>query len=257
MSVVKYTETVFTNQNKQGILKPDENGYYTLVIGGLNTYNSAQEFYTLNKSRALFENSSSFMRRVQSGALYGELGHPKKLPGMSEEDFYRRVISIEETNICLHISEVWLDEQYSQKVPHANAVGTVAIMGKVKPAGPHAESARLALENPKQSCALSIRSLTDNKYVNGRIEKTITSVITFDWVPEPGIHIAAKDKNPGLESITSSIHDHSTFVNKDVMREVLQKQMKHTSMESSRMLFNEVLNSMREDKPRGKTIADW
>lgn len=256
----KYTETVFSSQGKKGVLKCDEDGYYTVVLGGLNTLNSVGEYYTAAKARELFDSSSTFQRRVQKGALYAELGHPKKEPGATLDDFYRRVLSIEETNICAHISEVWLDPDFGKKNPQKNNPDIIAIMGKIKPAGPHAETVRMAFENPKQNPAFSIRSITDNEMVGGRMQKTITSIITFDFVTEPGIYIAQKDQNPSLESndVSYLVKDvTSTTINKSVMGRVLASQLKHASMESSRLLFSDISKNLGVNQPTSKSVFDW
>lgn len=257
----KYTETVFSSQNKKGVLTPDENGYYTVVLGGLNTYNSAGEFYTAGKAEAIFENSSSFQRRVQGGALYAELGHPKKAPGMSLDEYYRRVLSIEETNICAHISEVWLDPDFGRKNPQRDNPNIIAIMGKIKPTGPHAEVVKTAFENPKQNPAFSIRSITDNEMVGGRMEKTLSTIITFDYVLEPGIAIAKKSENPSMEdnSISYLVKDEiSHTINKNVMQRVISEQLKYASMESNtRSIIDDVTKSLRIQAKNERSFLDW
>jgi exonuclease VII large subunit len=50
MDVIKFTETIFTNNNKEGLVKPDENGYYIVILGVLNTYNSAGEYYIVESA---------------------------------------------------------------------------------------------------------------------------------------------------------------------------------------------------------------
>lgn len=260
MSTLKFTETVFSSNGKKGILTPDADGYYTLVLGGLNTYNSAGEYYTADRAKELFLNSSSFMRRVSNGALYSELGHPKKLPGMSMDDFYRRIVSIEETNICAHISEVTLDFEYGRKNPGLNNPDLIAIIGKVKPAGPKADSVRLALENPKQNAAFSIRALSENTMRNGRTEREIFSIVTFDHVTEPGISIADKVSAPGLESrscVNSEIID--STIDKQLMRKVITNTMKTVSMESSnRDMFNDILRNTESSYTfKRNSVMDW
>lgn len=250
MDVVKFTETVFSNSGKKGILTPDSDGYYTMVLGALNTFNSAGEYYTAKGALDLFENSSQFMRRIKNGALYSELGHPKKDPKMSMDQFYSRVISIEETNICSHIAEVNLDFDFGKKNPHLNNPDLIAIIGKVKPAGAKANAVQLAFENPKQNAAFSIRGLTDNKYVNGRVERRLTNIITFDFVTEPGISIADKVMSPSLESFDKIKIEElmDTVVDKEVLSRVLKSNMSNIGYESSRELFSDILKTIEKDK---------
>lgn len=258
-SVVKFTGTVYEDRNKSGILTPDSDGYYELVVGGLNTYNSAGEYYTADGAVELFENSSQFMRRVKNCALYSELGHPKKLPGMTNDQFYYRVISIEETNICGHFSEIWLDFEFGKKNPELNNPDLIAIMAKVKPAGAKAQALQLALENPKQNAAFSLRGITENKYVRGRMERRLTNLITFDHVTEPGISIADKVMAPSLESLAlpptvREVMD--SVVDKEVLAKLIKSSISNVGMESNRILFNEILKSIEGGK-RNSRLASW
>lgn len=246
MSVVKFTETVFSNQNKEGALPgPDSDGYYTLVLGGLNCFNTAGEYYVADGVVDMFRDSSVFMRRIQSGSLYAEVGHPRRQPGMSYEDFYRRIIDIDDTNICGHISDITLDMTYGQKNPGICNPEFIAVMGKVKPAGPKAEALRLSLENRKQNTAFSVRGLTDNKERNGRTERKLTQIITYDHVTEPGIKAACKAYVPGLESL--QVYEVSDIlIDKNLLKETVAFLQKDNRLatESNKALYNEILSAM-------------
>lgn len=261
MDVVKFTETVFSAADKRGTIKPDADGYYTLVIGGLNVNNSADEYYTADGVLELFQDSSQFMRRVKNGALYSELGHPKKLPGWSVEQFYGRVVSIEETNICGHFSEIALDFEFGKKHPELNNPKLIAIIGKVKPAGAKAQALQLALENPKQNCAFSIRGLTENKYISGKTIRRLTSIITFDFVTEPGIKIADRVWSPACEqrvvateSMVTELID--TVVDTDVLSKVLSSNLKTVGMESSYEMYRDILKAVQPKKQHAR-LANW
>lgn len=260
MNIIKFTESVYTENDKKGILTPDSNGYYTVVVGALNTYNSVGEYYTAKGALELFENSSHFMRRIKNGALYSELGHPKKHPNMSMEDFYNRIIQIEETNICGHFSEIWLDTNFGKNHPNLNNPELIAIYAKVKPAGPKANALQLALENPKQNAAFSVRGLTENKFTNGRVERRLTNIITFDYVTEPGISVADKVMAPGLEQLKSNkylikeITD--TIVDKDILKKVISNNLSHVSIESNKYnLFNDIIKTL--DNNKNNSLAKW
>lgn len=263
MDVIKYTETVFSSKNKSGILTPDSDGYYTVVVGALNSYNSAGEFYTAKDTVQLFDNSSHFQRRIKSGALYAELGHPKKQLDQSMESFYNRVVSIEETNICGHFSEIWLDFNFGKEHPELNSPELIAIMAKVKPAGAKANALQLAFDNPKQNAAFSIRGLTENKYVNNRVERRLTNIITFDHVTEPGISIADKIMAPGLEHRMATEafqmrETTDTIVDRAVMKQVLARQLTHVGMESSnRELFNDILRTLDKGNTKPNRLSAW
>ncbi len=261
MDVIKFTETVYSANGRKGIMTPDSDGYYTVVVGALNTYNSAGEYYTAEGATALFENSSHLVRRIQSKALYAELGHPKKTPEMTMEQFYSRIITIEETNICGHFKEITLDFKFGEKNPQLNNPQLIAIIAKVKPAGAKANALQIALENPEQNSAFSVRGITENKYANGRTERRLTNVITFDHVVEPGISIADKLMAPGLEkrlvTLESRVHEvMDTMVDRNVLKKVLTRQMGRVGMESNQGMFQDILKSM-DTKRSTHRLAAW
>lgn len=261
MDVVKFTETVFSSSNKKGTLTPDADGYYTLVLGALNIENSAGEYYTAEGALELFQESSQLMRRIKNGALYAELGHPKKLPGVSVEQFYTRVLTIEETNVCAHISEITLDFNFGKNHPELNNTKIIGIIGKVKPAGAKAEAVRLALENPKQNCAFSIRGLTENKYVGGKTIRRLTNVICWDFVTEPGIKVADKVWSPACEQRAVSTESFikeltDSVVDKELLVKVLSSSLKTVGMESSYEMFGDILKTI-QPKKQSNRLSTW
>jgi len=202
MSRVRFTSTKLVGSDKEGILKPDSDGYYEMCIGGLNVNNSMGEYYTLEGAKDLFTSSSMLMKRISGGYLKGELGHPKKLPGMSMDEYITRVHQIEETNTVCHFKEIWLDLEYGSKNPSANNPVMVAIMAKLKPAGAKPEVLQRALESSSENVAFSVRGLTDDYYKNGKTIRVLRNIITFDYVEAPGIAHANKFESPSLESLS-------------------------------------------------------
>jgi len=185
--------------DKKGVLKPDSEGYYTVVLGGLNVLNSSNCFYPLDGNREMFEPNSILQRRIQNGHMYMEMGHPKREPGMTDRDWFVRVLRIEEKNHCGHIKEVWLEENYKPLGEKNSKI--VAIIGKVKPTGPYKESLEEYLKTPSINAAFSVRSFTNDKMSQGTIYKYYKDIICWDFVTEPGIANATKWDSPGLESI--------------------------------------------------------
>ncbi len=251
MSIVKFTGTVLPNINKKGVLTPDSNGYYTFIVGGLNCFNSAGEYYTAKGASQLFEGSSHLMRRISNGALFGELGHPKKDPAMSMEDFYKRVFTLDEQNICCHFSEIWLDFAYGKNTPSANNPDLVAIMAKVKPSGVHAKALEDSITNPQENVAFSIRGITDNKYRNGRVERTLTQIITWDRVIEPGIKMANKWASPVLEELSD------VSINTEKLLQVAaESQCSLLATENSRAIYSEVIEKYTVS-PKRSSLLEW
>lgn len=199
---IRFTCTSLVGTNKEGNLPVDENGYRVMPIGGLNVVNSAGQYYTASGAKELFESSSVFQRRVKRGVLRSEVGHPIKTPNQSYEEYMRRVLVIDESNVCAHIAEVFLDfDNFTDN--QGNKI--VAIMGKVTPSGPHASALERSFNNPKENVCFSIRAFTSDYFNRGMTYRVLKNIITFDYVNEPGISIAQKFKAPSLESFEDSI----------------------------------------------------
>lgn len=201
MSNVQFQCTALMGTNKVGKLKKDENGYYEVVLGGFNAYNSVNAYYPLDPVKAMFEESHRFMRRIKKGVLRGEYGHPNRAHGESSDSFLARVSRIDERSVSHHIRDVRLD---FDRVKDDQGRPIVAVIGWVKPCGPHGEALRQQFENPDENVCFSIRSFTnDSVNAMGILNKAIVEIITWDYVNEGGISSANKYSCPSLESMDS------------------------------------------------------
>jgi hypothetical protein len=212
MQKVLFSCSTLAGTGKKGVLNKDEDGYYTMPIGGLNVFNSIGDFYTYEDAKDLFQSSSIFMRRVKSGALKGEYGHPSQEQGQTYEKFAERVLTINEKNTCVHFSEIWLD---FDNVRDKDGKKVIAIMGKLAPSGPKGDALARSLENPKEDVCFSIRSFTRDTYVGGIKHRAIKEIVTWDYVNEPGINFARKYSAPALESLTEQ-----SFTRKELLKAI-------------------------------------
>jgi hypothetical protein len=202
---------------KTGKLTPDEDGYYTLVVGALAAFNSVGAWYDLEESRKCFQESSPFMRRVNDGVLYAELDHPEKKPGWSFRDYVARLSVIQQDRHAAHIKKVWLD---NENIKDENGKPFCAILAKIKPDGVFGHVLKSRLESADQNVCFSIRSLTNDQWVGNLLVKCITKVITFDLVLEPGIKIARKWYSPALEALTEAF-----VVTKEMLSNIVADRM--------------------------------
>lgn len=200
---VVFTSTRLVGTGKEGKLTPDKDGYYRMVIGGLNVFNSAGEYYTLAGAEALFKSSSIFMRRVQAGSLRGEVGHPQMQPGMKIDDFIRRNLRIDPNNICCHFRKIELDMEYGRNNPKFNNPNLVGIVAEICPSGEKGSFLAKQFENGSENVCFSIRALTKDYFKNGIRHRVLSEIITFDYVNEPGIMIANKWDSPAMEEMNS------------------------------------------------------
>lgn len=186
------------NSNKKGILTPDENGCYTMVVGALDAHSFNGGFYEYNAASKFFTDDSSFQRKIQRGVIRGEYGHPKKYPGMTDNEYIARLMRIDEKETCCEFTKIWLEKgilEDDKKRP------VVAIFAKVRPMGPYGSVLKEQFETPGMQCCFSIRCFTENTFQRGMMVKKIEKIITFDYVNEPGMHNAEKLLSPTLETL--------------------------------------------------------
>jgi hypothetical protein len=251
MNTVKFTSTALAGTGKKGILTPNAEGYYELVVGGLNVHNSAGEYYALEGAKELFtDGSSEFQRRVKSGTLRGEVGHPAMMPGQTTASFINRIMDIDQNNVCAHFKEVWLDYN---RVKTKDGSPVVAIVALVIPSGVKADSLERSLRNPNENVCFSIRAFTADMRVMGRNTRTLKKVITFDMVNEPGIHIAEKYKSPSLESLTEKV-----FTREQILR-ASEPKVAGMALEASNIAAQELAATMRwgSDAQRTPAYLGW
>lgn len=248
-SIIKFSSEILVNKGKTGILTPDQDGYYELVVGGINTFNSCGEYYAMSNSvRALFESSSTFMRKVKSGKLYGELEHPEYVEGTSKDAYIRRIYHIDSNQVVCHFKDIWLDEDFGKNHPEHNNPNLIAIMAKVTPHGNKKHILQDALNNKFINPCFSIRSITNNYYHRGKLVKELDDIITFDYVSEGGIAIANKWDSPALESNGSYL--------KTAMEDIILTKEKLTKIYESIPEYVSTESNLRSDIKNSIAIID-
>lgn len=250
-----FTCTALAGTNKAGVIKPDEDGYYTLVLGALNIYNSAGAFYPYESAKHIFKESSSLMRRIANGACRGEYGHPKKKPGQSLRDYVARILTIEEEMVCCHFKEVSID--YSS-IKDRNGLPVIAVIGKVKPCGPKGSFLKESLENPNENVSFSVRSMTDDFFQNGQLVKNIRTIVTWDYVNEPGISVASKYSAPGLEDFEETVFSAACLGSiRDYQQEAVGVSMESAGVVSAESVLAELGWSEQPNRDDTPAWAKW
>lgn len=198
---VTYGLTALMGSNKGGVLKPDEDGYYSLYLGAFNAFNNSGDYYPLEPVEHLFREGSSLRRRLDNGTCYIENDHPSPLPGMDHDSWIRRVLKTEQKNVCGHVADVTLCEAKDQE---GRAV--ISTLGKVCPSGVHSAALKASLDNPKENTCFSVRTLTrDSDMANGRKYKEIIVLVGWDRITEPGVFNAKKFLSPSLENLSVDV----------------------------------------------------
>ena len=234
-SSVKQLEKV-----KNRDLEKDSEGYYKIPIGAINTYNSAGAFYKDDLGPAsIFNESSKFMRRVRNGGLRAEVGHPKRLPGMSLAEYKVRYMSIYEDNICANIKSIEIVKTDTKEDPEYGNVHL--IYGWVKPAGPRGAFLKEMLDDPDGNVAFSVRSVTNDELINGVVVKVIKEILSFDFVNEPGIKYATKWKSYSMESVDAFSID---VTSSEDVEEFIHDIEEHVSTESAESM--EIVSNLKD-----------
>lgn len=248
-----FTATKLPMLGKKGLIKPDENGYYELVLGGLNTHNNTKSwYYTAEGCRELFGPGSLLNRRVANGSLRAEVNHPRQKPGERDEAFMARMLDIDMNNVCAHFSDIWLDENFGKNNPEYGSPNLIAIMGKVKPIPPKGDILQEALSNPKQNICFSIRAMCDEVFIGRQRNRKLTEVLTIDLVNEGGILVASKWDSPACESIDNLV----SVTEKALARLSGESAGINMATESSRAAAGHLLAS--HFKPATKPVfANW
>jgi len=197
--------TRLVGTGKKGIIKPDADGYYDIMVGALGVLNSQGDLYLANQEVIdLFNESSDLIRRAKAGQLRCESGHPRMTPGMTDDQYLERVMDVQENNTCCHMKDVRL---VSGIITDPGSENAIAIMAKVRPYESIEAGRRLKeqLDNGQENVSFSIRCFSKDVMVGNRKVKAIKRIVCWDYVNEPGINHAEKYKSPSMESLVSSV----------------------------------------------------
>lgn len=210
---IVYENTTLLGINKAGVLKPDESGYYPVMLGALGVENHGGAFFYKDSpvSRGVFSPDGSLIRRISTGNMRGEYGHPDVSHLAGTHRYLSRIKTIAEKNVAFHMRRVWLED-----IIHEGRQIT-AMMGEIKPSGPYGDVLRKQLENKDENVCFSGRYLSNVTMVGGQVNREIHTIICWDYVTEPGIAAASKYANPSLESL----------VEKTVLPEMLLQEMEY------------------------------
>lgn len=238
-------------------LQQDANGYYKVIVGAINAFNSSGAFYLADGVKELIESDSSILaRRLKSNYLYGEKGHPSYIPGMTNEQFISRNLRIEMNNVSHHIKEIILTPTNITSGLQGKG-NVIKIEAWIKPSGEQGPLLQKALDNPDENVAFSIRSLTCDQMVNGTMIKKLVTIVTWDWVIEPGISIANKYDSIALEAYTK---DERRFdidelrTNKDIITKL---NVSAEDAESIRASIDQAIKSFKKIQNSNDLLLRW
>lgn len=195
---VRIGSTMLAGTQKQGILKPDAQGYYPCPVGAYNAYNSGGYLYDEKSGIAMFAPNSQLMRQVKKGVLYGEFKHPERAQGISDQAYMSRIRQVNPDRWSHHIRDY---ELVPSKDEHGRPI--TLVIAWVRPFGPYGKFVEESLKNPAQATYFSVRSITVDDMMS-QIKYT-REVVTHDFVGEGGIYVANKYQAPSLEDFENTL----------------------------------------------------
>ena len=198
--------TMLNGTGKVGDITPLDDGYYRIVVGAYNAFNSQGMYYDIGSVKHFFGETSPLMRQIQKGVLIGEWKHPKREHWMSDEDYVQR----------LRVSDIDRESHTFRRItlePGKDEKGrpVYLVVAELKPSGPYGSYLQEKLDNPHQNVYFSVRSLTMDDLMRGI--KYTRELITWDCVAEGGIYVANKMMSPGIESFAEVEVTQSVLVN--------------------------------------------
>lgn len=239
---VSYGCTMLLGTQKKGVLKPDADGYYTLVLGAYGAHNSVGMFYDLASARPFFQPGSPLLRMIEKGVLRGEYKHPERTPGMSDQAYIARIRQIDSDRVCCHIRNIRLEA--GQVDDQGRPI--MVVIGEVRPSGPYGQVLKDALDNPHENVYFSVRSLTMDDMMRGI--KYTKDIITWDFVNEGGIYNANKYHSPALETFSE------VTVTPAILQTLASQEKKNASLglESAGTDYESLIKALGWDRPTGK-----
>jgi len=256
--MITYSAQILGALGKKGRAKKDKNGYYDIMIGVLGAPNVNGITYLYDQAKHLFESNSVLQRRIASGGIYGEHGHPYRENGMKLTDYIRRLAHIEPKNKSTHFKMITLDDQIYQRPDNSLKKGQVGIVSKLKPAGRFGPEIEASLNNPDENTAWSIRSLTDPVWEGNKlVAKIATKIFTFDSVNSGGFPDASKWHSVGCED--------DLTITKDELNELKGYLEPEFGLEDDdKLMLRDIIGGLEEDMVDDKIIhvsktawSDW
>lgn len=198
-----FESVMLKHSGKRGIIKPNDQGEYTIICGALNAHNKSGDFYPISdKIAGLFRSHPTFMRRIQTRKLIAELEHPVITPKMNEFEIITRLRKLDIEREYGTWTNIWVGEK-----PIKDDKGLIVypIFGSIVASGNYPDRLRNDFENPHLNPSFSLRALSQNTTrPNGTFLRVITEPITFDRVLEGGIPTSEKYVSPTMESLNDS-----------------------------------------------------
>lgn len=251
-----FTNTRLQLTGKKGIIKPDSEGYYEFPVGAFNCQNSAGEVYTNDNIDRIFSDSSAFMRKVTSGKLYGEWGHPLPRYGEPEDSYVNRASNVEDKDTCVFFKEIWNDSKAGKHFTQYNGIDSSSIItfARLKPHGALWETLQRAIDDPNVNIAFSVRNFGRDRMYRGKCYVSVEEVITYDAVSEQGV--ASSEKYGSLKLEHHRVEITPKIINQ-LKKAMVTGGLRMESMASAKAIIEAGDRFYKLSEQKGPSYADW
>lgn len=216
-----------------GVLKPDANGAYKIIVGGLNIYSGNGFYYKYTEKIEKILTSGSFKMKLDAGKILSEDDHPDFSVYPTQKLIMDRMVKIDKDNTLAAILDIEVvksnkrDPMFGQPIYY--------IVATILPQGPHANKLIRMLQDPNVEVCFSVRSFSDKYTQNGIIIKEQKAFVTWDMVGNPGQHVAKKSYTNGNMLDVESVYE-KTFTDieiKEVRSDLLDELDNSMDLESN------------------------
>lgn len=177
---------------KEGIvIKPikDDDGYFKVTFGELNTFNKSGKFYRITDIDRYLGPNSLVGKRIENGILIGEDNHPNT-DGLDGAGIKRVTIYLDKKNASIHTKAI--EVVNTGKIDNHFNLPVYKIYGWVKPIGETKTVLEDLLENSAANVAFSLRSLVRESRIGGIFVRDFLLISTWDTVHSNGVQSATQ-----------------------------------------------------------------
>ena len=178
--------------NVNGDVETREDGAFKVILGSLNSFNVHNELYAATGMEELLTVGGyhSFASKLKRKTIKGESRHPFREPGMTDTEFVNRNLIVDNTTASHHILEIMLEQTTEVEKPGTNVI---LIWAWIKPTDNDlGRSLKADLLDKSVNVCFSIRCFSVLRVIDGIPTRIITSIMTWDWVDNPGMPRSAK-----------------------------------------------------------------
>jgi hypothetical protein len=141
------------------------NDSYIVTLTKLDQKNKAGVFVSRTRVDEL-------LPKLNARGLYSEYGHPMKFPAMGNEEWMRRMMTIEIDHTCCRLSQFRIEQ----------IDGDWALTAVATPAGYFRDAFMAMMEQKPTQCRFSLRCISVDTFIDNIMHRELRDIITFDFI---------------------------------------------------------------------------